>query len=67
MPGDPDARPFVIDIEIKDARSYADMLAKEEFHNILFQKTWIQFDVLVALDRADALLDQMIQHIESKL
>ncbi len=66
-PGYPDARLFRIDLEIEDTRSYADMIANEEFHNILAQKSWIQFDVLESFDTADALLDQMIQHIESSL
>ena len=66
-PGDPNAQPFVIDLEIEDTRSYADMIENEEFHNILAQKSWIHFDVLVAFDTADALLDQMIEHIESSL
>jgi hypothetical protein len=65
MPGIPNARAFEIDLKIKDRRSYANMVVNEEFHNILAQKSWIQFDILEAFDKADALLDQMIQHIES--
>jgi hypothetical protein len=67
MPGTRNTKPFVIDLEIKDRRSYAEMVAEEEFHNILTQKSYIQFDMLEAFDKADALLDQMIQHIESSL
>jgi hypothetical protein len=67
MPGNPGARPFVIELEIKDVRSYEEMVAKDEFHNILTQKTWIQFDILTVLEEADVLLDQMIARVESNL
>jgi hypothetical protein len=43
------------------------MVAKDEFHNILTQKTWIQFDILTVLEEADVLLDQMIARVESNL
>lgn len=66
-PGDPDASPFELDLKIEGTRSHSEMLANEEFHNILAQKSWIQFDVLESFDEADALLDQMIQKIESSL
>lgn len=66
-PGDPDARPFLIDLEIEVTQGYSELVANEEFHNILAQKSWIQFDILDAFDKAEALLDQMIQLTESSL
>ena len=67
MPGRPDEPMFAIDLQLEGSWSYAEMVASEEFHNILTQKSWIQFDILAAFDKADVLIDQTIQRIESKL
>ncbi len=67
IPGRPEDPTLILDLQLEGSWSYAEMLASEEFHNILTQKTWIQFDILVAFDKADMLIDQTIQRIESKL
>ncbi len=67
MPGRPDEPTFANDLQLEGSWSFAEMVASEEFHNILTQKSWIQFDILVAFDKADVLIDQTIQRIESKL
>ncbi len=67
VPGRPEDPIFVIDLQLEGTWSYAEMVASKEFHNILAQKSWIQFDILVAFDKADVLIDQTIQRIESKL
>lgn len=67
MPGLTDAPSFVLDLELEGTRGYADMVANEEFHNILTRKSWIQFDILDAFDDADVILDQTIQRIESRM
>ena len=66
-PGWPESSTYVLDLELEGTWSYADMASNEEFHNILVQKSWIQFDVLAAFDNVDVLLDQTIQRIESRL
>ena len=66
-PGRPEDPIFVTDLQLEGTWSYAEMVASKEFHNILAQKSWIQFDILVAFDKADVLIDQTIQRIESKL
>jgi len=66
-PGRPEDPTFVIDLQLEGTWSYAEMVASKEFHNILAQKSWIQFDILVAFDKADVLIDQTIQRIESRL
>lgn len=66
-PGRPQDPTLVIDLQLEGTWSYAEMVASKEFHNILAQKSWIQFDILVAFDKADVLIDQTIQRIESRL
>ncbi len=67
VPGLPEEPTLVIDLQLEGTWSYAEMFASKEFHNILAQKSWIQFDILVAFDKADVLIDQTIQRIESRL
>ncbi len=67
VPGRPEEPTFVIDLQLEGTWSYAEMLASKEFHNILAQKLWIQFDILVAFAKADVLIDQTIQSIEGSL
>ncbi len=67
VPGRPEDPTFANDLQLEGSWSYAEMVASEEFHNILTQKSWIQFDILAAFDKADVLIDQTIQRIESKL
>ena len=67
IPGGADIPPFAIDLEIKDVRTYEEIMANEEFHNILAHKSWIQSDILIVLDEAEALIDQMMEHIQRGL
>jgi hypothetical protein len=67
MPGRPMDITAVIDLQIESTWSHSDMVSSREFHNILVQKWWIQFDILGAFDKVEALLDETILLIESKL
>ena len=67
VPGRPEDPNLVVDLQLEGTWSYAEMIASKEFHNILAQKSWIQFDILVVFDKADVLIDQTIQRIESRL
>ena len=67
MPGRPEIISAVIDLQLDGTWSNSDMLANEEFHNILVQKWWIQFDILIAFDETEALLDETIEQIKSRL
>ena len=67
MPGRPEIISAVIDLQLDGTWSNSDMLENEEFHNILVQKWWIQFDILFAFDETEALLDETIEQIKSRL
>jgi hypothetical protein len=67
VPGRPEEPTLLIDLQLEGTWSYAEMVASKEFHNILAQKLWIQFDILVAFAKANVLIDQTIQRIESSL
>jgi BMFP domain-containing protein YqiC len=67
MPGRPEVISALIDLKLEGNWSHLDMVATEEFHNILVQKWWIQFDVLIAFKDVEEILDQTIQRIESRL
>jgi len=67
MPGRPEIVSALIDLKLERNWSHLDMVAEEEFHNILVQKWWIQFDVLNAFEEAERILDQTIQRIETRL
>jgi hypothetical protein len=67
MPGRPVDITAAIDLHLEGTWSHSDMVANKEFHNILVQKSWIQFDILRAFDEADVLLDETILLIESRL
>jgi hypothetical protein len=67
MPGRPEVISALIDLKLKGDWSHLDLVATEEFHNILVQKWWIQFDVLNAFDEAEEILDQTIRRIETGL
>jgi hypothetical protein len=67
MPGRPEVISALIDLKLKGDWSHLDMVATEEFHNMLVQKWWIQFDVLNAFDEAEEILDQTIRRIETRL
>jgi len=64
MPGQSEVVSALIDLQIDESRSYAEMIAMEEFHNILVQKWWIQFDMLNAIEETESLIDQTIHQIE---
>jgi hypothetical protein len=67
MPGFPEVNSALIDWKLEGNWSHLDMVATEEFHNILVQKWWIQFDVLIAFEDVEEILDQTIQRIETRL
>jgi hypothetical protein len=67
MPGHPEVRAAVIDIPLETTWSHSSMIKKDEFHNVLVQKWWIQYDILIAFDNIESLLDQTIQRIQHML
>ncbi len=67
MPGRPEVISALIDLKLEGNWSHLDMVTTEEFHNILVQKWWIQFDVLIAFENVEEILDQTIQRIETRL
>jgi hypothetical protein len=67
MPTRPEVISALIDWKLEGNWSHLDMVATEEFHNILVQKWWIQFDVLIAFEDVEEILDQTIQRIETRL
>ncbi len=66
-PGRPSEQSAVIDLQLESTRSHSNMVAKEEFHNLLVQKWWIQADILGEFDATVARIDQTIQQIKSVL
>ena len=67
MPGHSEVRFAVIDLSLETAWSHSSMIASEEFHNVLVQKWWIQYDILIGFDDIESLLDQTIQRIQFML
>ncbi len=67
MPGRPMDITAVIDLQLEGTWSHSDMVANKEFHNILVQKWWIQFDILGSFDVTEVLLDETILLIENRL
>lgn len=49
-----------IETDIDGEFKVTQLLASEEFQNILMQKTWIQFDILRQIDEIEILLDRTI-------
>ena len=66
-PGTSDEESTLIDVEFEADTNHSLMISTPEFQNILVQKYWIQDDMLQAFERADALLHETINSIESKL
>lgn len=66
-PGSSGEKSTLIDLELVVDTDHSAMVSTPEFRNILVQKYWIQDDMLRAFDRADALLSETIERIESKL
>jgi hypothetical protein len=66
-PGRPSDRTPDSTMQLTGTRNHSAMVADEKFHNILVQKSWIQFDILAAFDATLALLDQTIQQVKSVL
>ncbi len=67
MPGHSEIRSAVIDLSLETTRSHSSMITSDEFHNVLVQKWWIQYDILIAFDDIESLLDQTIQRIQLML
>ncbi len=56
-----------IDADITSKSTFHQLIANEEYQNILMQKTWIQFDILQEIERIDLLLDKTITLLNNEM
>lgn len=67
MPGREKVISATLDLEVIRSTDYLALVATPEFHNLLVQKYWIQFDILIVFDEIDLRLDETIAMIEEEL
>ncbi len=67
MPGRPGIPADTIDLKIEETRKHSDMIASDEFQNLLVTKHWIQSDILSTFAATEELLDSTIEQIEAQL
>jgi hypothetical protein len=66
-PGEPQTVFPRIEADMTGESTLDQLLENQEFQNILMHKTWIQFDILRAIDEIDLLLDQTITLLNGAL
>jgi hypothetical protein len=66
-PGQSEAILAAIDLNLEGSWNSTEMVESREFQNILVQKYWIQYDVLLAFDVLEELIGQTIRRIEGNL
>ena len=67
MPGRPSQRNDPIDLELATSTKHSEMIASEEFHNLLVRKYWVHIDMVHVYEAAIAALDRTNDRIAMQL